>query len=130
MFQLNLSSKKRLYKLLARCTIVLLAGLLYYLIISITGKGIPCLYYMTTGFYCPGCGVTRMMKALLRLDFASAFHYHPVLFCSILPLGICFGAQAFRYVKTGNTRLSRWQNAIICVVIVALIVFCVYRNFK
>ena len=129
MLQLNSTSKKRLYKLLARCTAVLLAGLLYYLIVRITGKGIPCMYYTLTGFYCPGCGMTRMMMALMRLDFVAAFHYQPVFFCSLLPLGVCFGTQAFRYVKTGDAKLYWWQNVIIGIVIVALTVFCIYRNF-
>lgn len=124
----NSESKKRLCKLLTRCAIVLLVGLLYYLIISIVGTGIPCLYYIFTGFYCPGCGVTRMSVSLLRLDFKSAFYYHPVLLCSLPVLGVCFGYQGLRYVRTGETKLLWWQNVIICLVIVALILFCIYRN--
>ena len=26
--------------------------------------GIPCLVYSSTGFHCPGCGITRMLFAL------------------------------------------------------------------
>lgn len=124
----NSESKERLCKLLTRCAIVLLVGLLYYLIICVTGKRIPCLYYTFTGFYCPGCGITRMAVSLLQLDFQKAFYYHPVLLCSLPFLGSCFGYQALRYVKTGETKLLWWQNVIICLVIVALILFCVYRN--
>lgn len=124
----NSESKKRLYKLLTGCAIVLLVGLLYYLIISIVGTGIPCLYYTFSGFYCPGCGVTRMAVSLLRLDFEMAFYYHPVLLCSLPVLGVCFGYQALRYVRTGETKLLWWQIVIICLVIVALILFCIYRN--
>lgn len=127
---LNTSSQKRLKKLLASCTIVLLAGLLYYLIIRIIGKGLPCMFNLLTGLYCPGCGTTRMAMALMRLDFVTAFHYQPVVLCSLLPLGICFGTQGVRYIKTGDTKLSQWQNGILLVVIVALIVFCIYRNFN
>lgn len=69
-----------------------------------------------------------MSVALLRFDFAGAFYQHPVLLCSALPLGICFGVQAIRYVKIGETRFSMWQNVVMWIVIVALLVFCVYRN--
>lgn len=127
--QLNPSSKKRLYKLTASCTFVLLAGLLYYLFVSNTGWKIPCLFYTLTGLYCPGCGVTRMAVALLQFDFARAFHYHPVLLCTLFPLGICFGVQALRYVKTGETKFSRWQNVVMWIVIAALILFCACRNW-
>ncbi len=30
------------------------------------------------GIDCPGCGMTRAYKALLRLDFVTAFHFHPL----------------------------------------------------
>ena len=128
MLRLNQIAEKRLYKILARCTIVLLAGLLYALFVRVTEWKIPCLFYEITGLNCPGCGVTRMAMALLRFDITAAFEYHPVLFCSILPLGICFGVQAIRYVKEGETEFSKWQNVIIWLVIVALFLFCVYRN--
>lgn len=107
---------------------MLLVGLLYYLFVVITTIKIPCFFYVLTGLYCPGCGVTRMSVALLQLDFERAFYYHPVLLCSLPLLGVCFGYQALRYVKTGETKLLWWQNTIIWLVIVALVSFCVYRN--
>ena len=124
----NLEIKTRLCKLLTRCTIVLLVGLLYYLVVRITGIAIPCLFYTFTGFYCPGCGVTRMAVSLLQLNFEKAFYYHPVLLCSLPFLGLCFGYQALRYVKTGETKLLWWQNTIVWFVVAALVLFCIYRN--
>ena len=38
----------------------------------------PCLIRYITGISCPSCGITRATFALLRLDFASAFIYHPL----------------------------------------------------
>ena len=54
-------------------------GLLYAVWFWITEWGIPCFYYLTTGFYCPGCGTSRMFLALLRLKFAEAFRHNPVV---------------------------------------------------
>lgn len=127
---LNSSSKIRLYKLLTRSMLVLLVGLLYYFFISFTDLKIPCLFFSLTGLYCPGCGITRMAIALLHFDFLTAFYYQPVILCSSLPLGLCFGAMALQYVKIGKTTLSRWQNIILWLTIVSLIVFCFYRNLK
>lgn len=31
-----------------------------------------------TGVECPGCGLTRAFLAALRLDFSTAFSYHPL----------------------------------------------------
>lgn len=35
-----------------------------------------CLFRRTTGFWCPGCGLTRATHYLLRGDFVTAFSYH------------------------------------------------------
>ncbi|MBE6680527.1 MAG: DUF2752 domain-containing protein [Ruminococcaceae bacterium] len=119
---------KRLKKLLFWIAIVLIIGAAYAALVLYSGKGIPCVFYTVTGLYCPGCGVTRMLLAILLLDFKSAFLFHPVLFCLTLPLLICFGAMAARYVKSGETKPNEWQNAVLVFSCVALIVSCVVRN--
>lgn len=58
-----------------------------YLIVS---AGLLCLFlYLTnigcpikfiTGISCPGCGMTRALFSLLRLDVKSAVYYHPLVF--------------------------------------------------
>ena len=37
-----------------------------------------CPVQLIFGIPCPGCGMTRAYLALLRLDFAAAFEYHPL----------------------------------------------------
>ena len=39
-----------------------------------------CFLYKHFGIYCPGCGGTRMVKSLLKLDFYQAFRYNPLVF--------------------------------------------------
>ena len=36
----------------------------------------PCPVYYFTHIPCPGCGMTRACKSVLRLDFKAAFNYH------------------------------------------------------
>lgn len=40
--------------------------------------GITCPIRFVTGVSCAGCGMSRAWLALLRLDFAQAFRYHPL----------------------------------------------------
>lgn len=40
--------------------------------------GITCIFKEFLGFACPGCGMTRATLAAMRLNFAVAFHYHPM----------------------------------------------------
>lgn len=45
----------------------------------------PCLFYRISGIYCPGCGGTRAVKALLEGRFFSCFFYHPfVFYCFVM----------------------------------------------
>ncbi len=39
----------------------------------------PCLFHQITGCYCPGCGGTRAVRALLRGQFLRSFCYHPLV---------------------------------------------------
>ena len=39
---------------------------------------VGCLFRKLTGVPCPGCGMTRAHLAALRLDFRTAFYYHPL----------------------------------------------------
>lgn len=64
-------------------------GLLY-----LTGIGCP--FRFLLGVPCPGCGITRACQAVLHLDFAGAFYYHPLFW--LLP-------PAFVYVILGKTPL-------------------------
>lgn len=63
--------------------------------------GIPCLVYKTTGLFCPSCGITRMIDALISLDFFSAFLYHPVFF-SVAIFLFLYAAYATIYVFIKN----------------------------
>ncbi|MCR4891902.1 MAG: DUF2752 domain-containing protein [Lachnospiraceae bacterium] len=47
-----------------------------YFIFYLVGIGCPIKFL--TGVSCLACGMTRALRAVLRLDFASAFHYHPL----------------------------------------------------
>lgn len=61
----------------------LLAGLTAYfaLVLWLFPRwGLRCVFLDFLGFPCPGCGMTRAFFSLLRLDFAAAWGYHPLVF--------------------------------------------------
>lgn len=45
----------------------------------ITRQGFPCLFQLITGLYCPGCGGTRAVRALLAGNLGLSFQYHPLV---------------------------------------------------
>lgn len=49
-------------------------------IIQAAGQGyVPCLFHTFTGLYCPGCGGTRAVSALLHGHVLQSFYYHPLV---------------------------------------------------
>lgn len=91
-------------------------------------RGIPCLFRLLTGLYCPGCGVTRMCLALLRLDFAAAFYSNPVIFCG-LPFIFYFVLRLyFGWLFEKPYRPSRVGQVILYILLAALVIFGFWRN--
>lgn len=89
---------------------------------------IPCIFHKITGLYCPGCGVTRMCLALIRLDLSTAFECNRMVFM-ILPVAFPMVVwQLNRYIQIGNTRFTKWQKSLIWLMVVSLILFGILRN--
>ena len=59
---------------------------LAFIIMGRTGVGCVFLYFL--GIPCPGCGMTRAMRALLRLDFAAAFAWNSLIYA--MPYVFCY----------------------------------------
>lgn len=45
---------------------------------------VPCMVYTFTGLYCPGCGGTRAVLALLEGRFFVSFLYHPIVLYGVV----------------------------------------------
>ncbi len=123
-----MTASARLKRLLPGAAILLGAGLLYAAILRRTGLYIPCLFWKATGFKCPGCGVTTLCLALLRLDFAAAWAANPVLLL-LLPLIAFLAARAIvRYVRQGSAALRPWEEGIVWAMVAVLILWGILRN--
>lgn len=64
------------------CAIGLIA---VYSIIAVRTEGevlhfsYPCMIHLWTGYYCPGCGGTRAVAALLHGKILESLRYHPIV---------------------------------------------------
>jgi len=82
----SLSSKSGRLFVLIGAPILAAIGLFYiYAFNPVTQKilFVPCPVYFYTGLYCPGCGNTRALHALVHFDFAGMLDYNllfPFLF--------------------------------------------------
>ena len=71
--------------------------------------GITCVFLHFLGVPCPGCGMTRALLAILRLDFVAAIKYNPLIFC--MPYVFAYIFLDFKTRKVHN-------------IIIKLIIFC------
>ena len=105
---------------------ILVIGLSYYLFIKLTGLSMPCYLYQSTGFLCPGCGLTRMATALIRLDFTAAFSYHAV---GVIALPFWLGISAIGFWgKPKFTQKPAFWYTCLWSTVAALLLFTVVRN--
>lgn len=67
---------------LATAAIYLLV--IHYADIPLLKAATPCVLHQLTGYYCPGCGGTRAVSALLHGHLLRAFVYHPFVPYTVL----------------------------------------------
>ena len=91
----NVSKRKRL---IITLLIHLAAAALFALWLFLTG----CPLHKLTGLPCPGCGMSRALFCLAKLDFAGAWYYHPLVF--FLPLPILWLVHRKAWKLPGGTR--------------------------
>lgn len=115
--------------LCGRGALVIGGGLLYAWICKRTGGvGIPCLFHKITGFYCPGCGISRMCMALLELDFRAAFGYNAAVMI-LLPAAIVFGLrETVCWLRTGHFSETGAERAAQILAVILLVLFGILRN--
>lgn len=85
------TERRRATALFLIFNVFLLSLVLVYLILVRIYDGAvsdpTCRFQQVFSLYCPGCGGSRALRALLRLDLVSAIRLHPPL-VSALPLAV------------------------------------------
>lgn len=120
--------KERAMRCLKTAGVLVTAGLAYGLFVMKTGWAVPCAFRKITGLLCPGCGISRMCIALMRLDLRAAFHYHPLVML-LSPFWLyAFLTWLAAYIREGKREQTKAQKGIVLVSIVLLLVFGVARN--
>lgn len=72
---------------MSRKDVQVLAGIaLFYVVIE--ALGVTCPIRFLTGVSCAGCGMSRAWLAVLRLDLAEAFRFHPLFWLPVPAAGL------------------------------------------
>ncbi len=81
-----------------------------------------------TGLYCPGCGITRMLLSLLKLDFYQAFRYNPLLFLFLPFMTFYYMDYLFSIYKKKTMYIKRMEPYIWYFCIALFLIYGVLRN--
>lgn len=101
---------------------LLILFIIYYFLNQKFGLSIPCIFYEKTGYYCPGCGITRMFFSLLKLDIYQAFRYNPLVFSLII---IYFIKELINHIFKKQYSFS---PKVTIVILIITILFGIARN--
>lgn len=117
----------RTVRFISKLTIVASLAFVYYLLHQ-AGIAIPCIFLKQTGLKCPGCGITRMLVALIHGEFEKAFYYNAFTL-TILPFMIgYFTYKSIKYLKTGNVEYQKAEEIFFIILAAVAIVFAIIRN--
>lgn len=87
----------------------------------------PCWFYTHWGIYCPGCGGTRAVLALLRLDLVRAVYYHPPMMAAMAWLAVYLPVQTVCRLR-GRPPRCRWRKELGWGLLALLAANCLVRN--
>ena len=87
-----------------------------------------CPIYRYLHLYCPGCGSTRALSALLHGRLMEAMQYNP-LFVALLPLLVAFAAVTYwTAIARNETRWPRIPTPMLSALLAIIAVFTIVRN--
>lgn len=85
-----------------------------------------CFYRAIFNIYCAGCGTTRMLKSIIKLDFYQAFRYNPLMFILLVLLCIYLIYNAILFIK-GKPIIKPSIKSLVIIFII-LIIYMIFRN--
>ena len=104
--------------------LILIISIGYYFLNLFYNFSIPCIFNKITGFYCPGCGITRMLFSIMQLRFYQAFRFNPLVFILlILSIIYCF----FKLILKKDIYIS---NKTYIILLIITILFGILRNIS
>lgn len=128
----NSKMRKRIF--LSFLFLFSLCCLCFFLLIAAHNRWIyiPCLFYKITGFFCPGCGMTRAAYSFFTFDLINCYHNN-LLFFIIVPNFMLYIFCLIRYyLLTGNILsvnklFPRWVWMVYLVIVIS---FGILRNLE
>lgn len=88
----------------------------------------PCLFFNLLGIYCPGCGGTRAVEALLHGHLLQALWFHPLVPYAAVICGGFMGSHVLHRLGLQGVRGWKFHNWYLYAAIVIIAVNFVGKN--
>lgn len=125
-----LKRSRRARVILAACAAAAAcAGAVYLYFHDPYSYPLPCLFYLVTGLYCPGCGAGRASYSILHGRFLDAFCYNPLMMILLPLIGLYIVARGADWVITGGNHVDRRISVKFLVgLLIFIVLYGVLRN--
>ncbi|WP_246236762.1 DUF2752 domain-containing protein [Actinomadura chibensis] len=87
-----------------------------------------CPFLLLTGYYCPGCGMMRLVHALTHGDVGTAFGLNPLLFVLLPVFGYLYARWTVLSARGLAMRSALFRPVVAYAFLGLLIVYWVVRN--
>ena len=108
-----------------------LAGFIFWLYINFLQPLWPfpgCMWDVFFGIYCPGCGGTRAVKALMDGHIAESFLYHPAVLYGVILYAVFMITHTLEFLTGGRIKGIRFRSQYLYGAIILILVNCLVRN--
>ena len=121
--------KKRIVKVISILIASFLVLIGYYFLNKNYHFKIPCPFHKLTGLYCPGCGFTRLIFALLEGNINEAYNHNRLVFI-LLPFIVSYVIyKGYLYIYNKKDKIiCRIPSVCIYILLFIVILFGILRN--
>ena len=87
-----------------------------------------CGFYRLTGYYCPGCGGTRALVALLHLHILQSLRCHPLILYTAVILGVFWVGKTLEIVIGRQQRRIRLKPLYLYLALAVVLIQWILKN--
>lgn len=89
----------------------------------------PCVFYTLTGYFCPGCGGTRSLRALLSGKiFVSAVDFPMIFYAAVVFAWFMISQTIERHQRTPASHRMKYRDTWVYAALVIVVIHFVVKN--
>lgn len=89
----------------------------------------PCLFHLISGYYCPGCGGTRAVRALLRGQLSESLFFHPFVVYAAAVYFYFMITQTVQRASHGKLQIGmRYHNSLVWIAVCLILGNFIVKN--